>query len=41
MGTFQRLEQRPRLDRLKQVWQRIFDPSIDVSIEIEDLGHRS
>ena len=41
MGTFQRFEQRPRLDRLKQVWQRIFDPSIDVSIAIEDLGHRS
>lgn len=31
IGSFARLEQRPQLNRLEKVWQRIFDPSVQIS----------
>jgi inner membrane protein len=32
IGSFERLEQRPQLNRIGKVWQRIFDPSVQVSL---------
>ena len=32
IGSFERLEQRPQLNRIEKVWQRIFDSSIEVSL---------
>ncbi|MGB0359280.1 MAG: metal-dependent hydrolase [Litorivicinaceae bacterium] len=31
IGSFERLEQRPQLNRIEKVWQRIFDPSVQIS----------
>ncbi|NCW74995.1 MAG: metal-dependent hydrolase, partial [Gammaproteobacteria bacterium] len=31
IGSFARLEQRPQLNRLEKVWQRIFDSSVQIS----------
>jgi inner membrane protein len=31
IGSFERLEQRPQLNRLEKVWQRIFDSSVQIS----------
>ena len=31
IGSFEQLEQRPQLNRVGKIWQRIFDPSIELS----------
>ena len=31
IGSFERLEQRPQINRIEKVWQRIFDPSVQIS----------
>jgi inner membrane protein len=32
IGSFERLEQRPQLNRIEKVWRRIFDPSVQISL---------
>ena len=32
IGSFDRLEQRPQLNRLQKVWQRIFNPAVEISL---------
>jgi inner membrane protein len=32
IGSFDRLEERPQLNRLQKVWQRIFNPAVEISL---------
>jgi inner membrane protein len=32
IGSFERLEQRPQLNRIEKVWRRIFDPAVEISL---------
>ena len=32
IGSFDRLEERPQLNRLQKVWQRIFNPTVEISL---------